>query len=250
MSTKVTDVIRALALACCFGGTYGLVGADTLKEGGRAGASARYCQLTPASAYLLGDSLGMGLKLAGLEVTLRALLRGPQKISFDGGRSITTPGMHIQQSALDSVQADAAFIAGAQVVIIVLGTNLLEANFAESQRALMHKLKALAPHAIYFWVDIGATMSTQAQQWSERNKTIYAQAPLLGYQVISRYQAIFGPASDPLQIQAGRLFPGYQSEPGYGGEGNIHGYDLALSEAILDALILNQHRIQGGQVCR
>lgn len=243
MFTKVTYFIRALAVLCCFGFSYGAVNAQKRQEGG-------FCQQSPASAYLLGDSLALGLKLAGMEVTLRALLRAPPKISFDGGRSITTPGMHIRQSALESVEADAAFISSAQVIIIVLGTNLMEVDFAESQMALMRRLKALAPRAVYFWVDIGATMSTQAQQWSERNRAIYAQAPLLGYQVISRYKAIFGPQADPLRIRAGELFPGYQSEPGYGGEGNIHGYDLVLSEAILDALMLNQPRIPGGSICR
>jgi hypothetical protein len=239
-----------MAILCCFGATFDHAVADKPKENGPAATLGRSCQPRPASAYLLGDSLGLGLKLAGMEVTLRAFLRAPPKISFDGGRSITTPGMHIRQSALQSVEADAAFIADAQVIIIVLGTNLMEADFAESQRELMRKLKALAPRAVYFWVDIGATLSTQAQQWSERNSIIYAQAPLLGYQVISRYKAIFGTEADPLRIQAGQLFPGYQTEPGYGGEGNIHGYDLALSEAILDALMLNQTRIPGGLICR
>lgn len=204
----------------------------------------------PASAYVLGDSLGYGLKLAGMEVTLRALLRGPQMVSYDGGRSITTPGAHIKKTALESVDLDAAFISNAKVVIIVLGTNILEANFTESQTELLRKLKALAPSATYYWVDIAATMSTYAQAWSERNRLIYANANTLGYQVISRYKAIFGPAADPLHIRSGWVFPGMVSEPGYGGEGSIHGQDLVLSEAIVDALLPDLDRITGGYVCR
>jgi len=248
--SKVTYCIRALGLACFFISAESLAGANPVRQETKATTSARACQVSPASAYVLADSLGMGLKYAGLEVTLRALLRGPQHISFDGGRSITTPGTHIQKSALESVDTDASLISAARVIIIVLGTNLLEANFAESQTTLMQKLKALAPNAAYFWVDIGATMSTQTQQWSDRNRIIYERAQVLGYQVISRYKAIFGPQADPLHIQPGQLFPGYQSEPGYGGEGNIHGYDLALSQAILDALLMNQEHMQGGLICR
>lgn len=236
--------MRALGLACIIGSGVPMLSANTVTQEGKASTRAKICQTSPASTYVLADSLGMGLKYAGLEVTLRALLRGPQHISFDGGRSITTPGSHIQKSALESVYTDANLIAGAQVIIIVLGTNVLEDNFAESQAILIQKLKALAPKASYFWVDIGATMSTQAQRWTDRNKIIYEQAQPLGYQVISRYRAIFGPQADPLHIQPGQLFPGYQTEPGYGGEGNIHGYDLELSQAILDALLKNLEKIQ------
>lgn len=214
-------------------------------------ALARTCSPpAPASAYVLGDSLGYGLKLAGMEVTLRALLRGPQMVSFDGGRSITTPGAHIKKTALESVDMDAAFIANAKVVIIVLGTNILEANFTDSQTELLRKLKALAPTANYYWVDIAATMSTYAQAWSDRNQLIYGNAHALGYQVISRYKAIFGPAADPLHIRSGWVFPGMISEPGYGGEGSIHGKDIVLSEAIVDALLPDLDRITGGPVCR
>lgn len=244
--SKVTYCIRALGTAYLIGSTLSMGNANTAKQQSKPTTAAtaipttKKCQISPASAYVLADSLGMGLKHVGFEVTLRALLRGPQKISFDGGRSITTPGMHIQQSALDSVDIDASFISGAKIIIIILGTNLLETNFAESQITLMNKLRILAPNAAYYWVDIGATMSTQAAQWSERNKLIYANANQLGYQVISRYKTIFGPDADPLRIKPGQLFPGYDSEAGYGGEGNIHGYYLELSQAILDALIKNQ----------
>lgn len=236
--------MRALGLACIIGSGVPLSRASTVQQESEASTRAKICQISPASTHVLADSLGMGLKYAGLEVTLRALLRGPQHISFDGGRSITTPGSHIQKSALESVDTDAHLISAAQVIIIMLGTNLLEDNFAKSQATLMRKIKALAPKASYFWVDIGATMSTQAQRWSDRNKIIYEQAQQLGYQVISRYRAIFGPQAGPLHIHSGQLFPGYQTEPGYGGEGNIHGYDLELSQAILDALLKNLEKIQ------
>lgn len=99
-------------------------------------------------------------------------------------------------------------------------------------------------------MDIAATMSTYAQAWSERNRMIYGNADALGYRVISRYQAIFGPNADPLNIRSGWVFPGMVSEPGYGGEGSIHGHDITLAEAIVDALLADLDLITGPAVCR
>lgn len=190
----------------------------------------------PVSAYVLGDSIANGLQLAGLEAQLQAQLGGPARINFDGGRSITTPGSQIKKSALESVEADKDQIARSGVIIIVLGMNMDEKSFTESQQVLMTKFKALAPKARYFWVDIGATASTHAALWSARNKIIYDNADKLGYQVISRYKAIFGPAADPLKITPGLNFPGWKSEGGLGGPGNVHGYDGELIRAIFAAL--------------
>lgn len=190
----------------------------------------------PLSSYVLGDSIGFGLQLAGLEEALKAKLGGDSKISFDGGRSITTPGMQIKKTAFESVELDKAYIAKASVIILVFGTNQMESSFADSQRQLMLKLKNLAPNAQYFWVDIGATISTQAAGWSARNKIIYDNALPLGYTVISRYKAIFGPNADPLNITPGKIFPGGVTEPGYGGEGNIHGAYPELSKAIMESV--------------
>lgn len=231
--------------------------ANTADSGSKSGKSskandtkARVCKApNPVSAYVLGDSLSYGLKMAGFEVTLRALFRGPQKISFDGGRSITTPGTHIKQSALDSVVSDAAFIASSKVIIVVLGTNMLEPDFTASQTELLRKLKALSPGAMVYWVDIGATITNYATAWSERNKLIYGNADKFGYKVISRYKAIFGPDVDPFRIAPGRLFPGMTSESGYGGVGSVHGHDLALADAILNTLLIDLDQIMGRSTC-
>lgn len=188
------------------------------------------------SSYVLGDSIGFGLQLDGLETQLQAKLGGTSRISYDGGRSITTPGQQIKKTALESVDIDKTFIADASVIVLVLGTNQLEQSFAESQQQLMQKLKAIAPRATYYWVDIGATMSNQVEGWNARNKTIYANARALGYTVISRYKAIFGPAADPLRIQSGQNFPDSPTESGYGGVGNIHGAYPGLSSAIVNAV--------------
>lgn len=188
------------------------------------------------SSYVLGDSIAYGLQLTGLEDSLQATLGGQAKISFDGGRSMTSPGMQIKKTAFESIELDKAYIATAGVIIVVFGTNQMERSFADSQRQLMQKLKKLAPTAHYFWIDIGATISTQAAGWSARNKIIYDNAGSLGYTVISRYKAIFGPDADPLNITPGKLFPGQVTEAGYGGEGNIHGAYPELSKAVIESV--------------
>ena len=190
----------------------------------------------PVGAYVLGDSVASGLQLAGLEAQLQTELGGPARINFDGGRSITTPGSQIKKSALESVGADKDQIARSGVIIIVLGMNLTEKSFTDSQQVLMTRLKTLAPKARYFWVDIGATVSTHAALWSARNKIIYDNADPLGYQVISRYKAIFGPEADPLNITPGLVFPGMVTEEGYTGPGSVHGAYPELTEVILDTL--------------
>lgn len=193
-------------------------------------------QLTPGATYLIGDSIAYGLHQATIEKKLKEKLGGPTKVSYDAGRSITSPGMQIIKTALESIEIDQAYISKASVIVILLGTNQMETSFADSQVELIKKLKAIAPCADYYWVDIAATISTQAASWSARNKIIYDNAPRLGYQVISRYKAIFGAAADPLNITPGQVFPGLLNEPGYDGPGNIHGAYTELAQAILEAI--------------
>ena len=209
--------------ACLF---CGAVAATTLMPGGA----------NPVASYVLADSIGLGLSQGGLESKLQAQLGGVSRISVDGGRSITTRGNGVKKTALESVEADQAFIAQAGVIILILGMNQMEASFADSQQQLMQKLKALAPKAKYYWVDIGATIANQVPGWNARNKTIYDNANKLGYAVVSRYRAIFGPDADPLNITPGKNFPGWLSEAGYGSPGNIHGFDGELSQALLAAV--------------
>ena len=214
------------------------------KAGGKPADSANGCQASPVevdatkrrTSYILGDSISYGLKLDGLEARLQETLGGSSRISFDSGRSITAPGHQINKSALESIDVDRAFISSASVIVIVLGTNQLETSFVQSQQQLLQRLKAVAPQATYYWVDIGSTMSNQVDGWNARNKTIYDNAKPLGYTVISRYKAIFGPAADPLQIKPGQNFPNLPTERGYGGVGNIHGAYAELSAAILAAV--------------
>lgn len=187
-------------------------------------------------AYILGDSIAYGLHLDGFEAKFSKIFGGTVKISYDGDRSITTAGAQIKQSGLDSVLADKDFIAKADTIVVILGMNVYEASFVDSQRQLLESLRLYAPKARYFWVDIAATTSTHAEIWSGRNKLIYDNAKKLDYSVISRYKAIFGPTANPLKITPGINFPGWESEPGLGGPGNIHGYYAELGQEILYAI--------------
>lgn len=210
-------------------------------------ASAAADGLPTVSSYVLADSIGYGLHLYKLEAKLQAKLGGTSRISYDGSRSITTPGSQIKKSALQSVDLDQEYIAGAGVIIIILGMEQQEESFADSQRELLQKLKGIAPDARYYWVDIAATISTAVAGWNARNKIIYDNADKLGYTVISRYRAIFGSDADPLNIPPGRNFPGWISEPGYSGPGNIHGLYAELSNAIIEALYVSDARAPCGR---
>ncbi|MEI6601206.1 MAG: SGNH/GDSL hydrolase family protein [Comamonadaceae bacterium] len=202
------------------------------------------------SAYILADSIGYGLHLGQFEAALQARLGGPAKISYDGGRSITAGGNLLHMSALRSVVVDREFIAKASVIIIILGMESAEVSFSDSQQELMRQLKRIAPHARYFWVDIGATISSHVPNWNARNKIIYDNAGRLGYTVISRYKAIFGPDANPLSIGPGKNFPGWSTEAGYGGAGNVHGFDAELSSAIMTALDESDARAACGKATR
>jgi hypothetical protein len=200
--------------------------------------SAQSCGKTGVQGpvYILGDSISYGLHQEGLEARLQKTTGGSVRISYDIGRSITSPGVQIKKTALESVDEDQAFIAKAKAIILVLGTNQVETSFENSQQLLMWKLRSLAPEAHYYWVDIGATIATQVAGWNARNEVIYRNAHDLDYSVISRYKAIFGAEADPLKITPGRNFPGWVTEPGYGGEGNLHGGSAELANVILATL--------------
>lgn len=203
--------------------------------------------LAVESSYILADSIGYGLHLDNLEAKLQAKLGGTSQISYDGSRSITTPGSQIKKSALQSVDLDKEYIATAGVIIIILGMEQQETSFADSQEELIRKLKGIAPNARYYWVDIAATISTSVAGWNARNRIIYDNAGKLDYTVISRYKAIFGADADPLNIPPGRNFPGWISEPGYSGPGNIHGLYSELSRAIIETLYASDTRAPCGK---
>ena len=181
------------------------------------------------NAYVLGDSISYGLQLDGLETKLSQKLGGTATINYDSGRSITGAGTQVKTSALEAVETDKATINSANVIIIVLGTNMTDDPFLEKMNELLTVLKGdgYAPNAKYYWVDIGANRSDSAAAWSERNRIIYDNAAAGGYSVISRYKALFGQDKDPLNINSSLPFPGSD---------NVHGGYTELSEEILNTI--------------
>lgn len=181
-------------------------------------------------AYIIGDSISYGLELDGIKGKLADKLGGNVTVNYDSGRTITSGGSQVGTSALDAVDNDKNVISQAGVVVIVLGTNLGDDPFLENMNELLEKLKSegYAPNATYYWVDIGANRSDNAEAWSERNRTIYDNAASAGYSVISRYKAIFGQDKDPLNIDSSLPFPG-------GGD-SVHGAYSRLSEAIVNGV--------------
>lgn len=201
------------------------------------------CAQTPAPAglaYVLGDSIAYGLQLDGFADKLKSRTGLDVHINYDGARSITTPGNQSKRSGLQAVDDDQVKLAQAKVVIVILGMNQMESSFADAQKQLMERLKSVAPKARYYWVDIGATIAPQAASWSERNRAIYANAPVLGYEVVSRYKAIFGPQADPLHIEGGKNFADWPTEEGYGGPGNVHGFYGELGQALISSVQAGQ----------
>ena len=188
------------------------------------------------SSYVLADSIGFGLHAVGLEKRLQEELGGPSKISYDTGRSISSPGIQINRSALESVDINSAYITNLGVVTIFFRKNQMESSFADRQRLLVKKLKLTAPRSACYWVDICATISMQAAGWSVRDKGIYDQAHELGYAVISRYEAIFGPNADPLNTQTEQNFPDRADERGHGGPGDNHGSYPKLAAVIVQTM--------------
>ncbi len=181
-----------------------------------------------ANSYVIGDSISTGLSGDGIEGKLQTAVGGTSFVNHDSGRSITQPGTEVRTSALNAVDGDRTVISGAGTIVIVLGTNPTDDPFNQNLVSLMTKLKAIAPNAKYYWVDIGATRANTAATWSARNKVIYDNAQSQGYTVISRYKAIFGADKDPLNIQPGLPIPGSSDF--------VHGAYPQLSSAIIDAV--------------
>jgi hypothetical protein len=187
------------------------------------------------NAYVLGDSISDGLHLANLEQALKTKIGGDAQVNYNDGRSITRAGNTTfdsndtaATSALDAVKKDQAYIQTAGIIVIVLGTNQTDDPFDQSQKQLLDALKAVAPDANYYWVDIGATEADQVPGWDARNKIIYSNAASRGYTVISRYKAMFGQDKDPLNLTPNLAIPG--------SSGYIHGDYPPVVDAISNAV--------------
>jgi hypothetical protein len=154
--------------------------------------------------YILGDSISVGLKRAGLEDKLAA--KGyPTKINANGSRSITSPGTSDgggpKRNAYEAVQDDAAYIKDSKNVIIALGTNT-EGNFSDKQKKLIDQIKAINPNANISWVDVFSigTKSEYKAAVKGINTQIFNNQSTYGYKVIDAYKFIWGANEDAKNI--------------------------------------------------
>ncbi len=166
---------------------------------GAGGSSAPAQSFIPQSGplYFLGDSIGVGLKQAGLEAQLTGSGYQPQ-MNVSTSRSISGKGIDagFKTSGLEAIDGDANFIKTANTVIIELGTNP-ENNFAGNLNTLVDKIKGLNANARIYLIDVAA--SPQAAQRigaADTNKAIYTKASSLGTPVISRFK-LYYPNGDP-----------------------------------------------------
>lgn len=151
---------------------------------------------TTGPIYLLGDSLMKGMEAAGLQTKLQAIGYTP-KINADTGRSITQPGTDIRKSALQAVQDDKAFITTSQTVVVELGTNPRDGNFATQYQSLLDNFKG---KKIYL-VDIATAPTTTGSTsgtYRTYNQAIYQLAQKNGATVIPWFKTVY-PQGDPVQ---------------------------------------------------
>ncbi|MEI7819126.1 MAG: CHAP domain-containing protein [bacterium] len=149
--------------------------------------------------YLLGDSIGVGLKSAGLEDQLRAKGFSPT-LNVSTGRSIsgkgTDPGN--STSGLDAITADTATIKTATTIIIELGTNL-ESDFGGKIDKLLTSIKSINNTAQIYFIDIAASDQAAGSKngaYSSSNKQLYLKTANNNYKIISRFKLIY-PDGDP-----------------------------------------------------
>lgn len=145
--------------------------------------------------YYVGDSIGEGLKAAGLESQLTAKGYTP-KVNADQSRSITGKGTNTRTSGIEAVQGDIEFIKTANVVVIELGTNP-ENNFGANLDNMLQIITSANPAARIYYVDVAASPAAAGRIGAAAtNKVIYQHAATAGTQVISRFK-IYYPNGDP-----------------------------------------------------
>lgn len=166
------------------------------------------------SVYVVGDSIGTQFA-PKLESALNS--------SGSTGWSVpqtTTPNVLASRQlsggpspdGLATIDADQAFIKTASTVIIELGTNsggLTATNIT----SMINKIKQFAsPSTRIFWVNT-ATSGTPNPSLpialGNVNGIIASQAPILGYQVISWNNKVFGAQADPTNINPSAPDNGY-----------------------------------------
>ena len=147
--------------------------------------------------FMIGDSIGVGMKAAGLEADLAA--RGfTSNIQVEGSRRIKYPGTTgPKKSGFDIATENADTIKNSSIIIIELGTNN-EEDFAQSLQKLVDMIRAANSSAPIFLIDVAVRIDRERDiKAKDKNIAIYAQATKLGTPVISRYKVHF-PSGDPV----------------------------------------------------
>lgn len=151
--------------------------------------------VTSGGVYVLGDSIGEGMRSAGLEDALKAKGFNP-KLNVDQSRSITGRGVHTNTTGIEAIAADTEFIKNASAVVIELGTNP-ENNFPANLTFLTNLIKANNNAAKIYYIDVAASASAAARIGAANsNKAIYQAATTAGTPVISRFK-LYYPNGDP-----------------------------------------------------
>ncbi len=145
--------------------------------------------------YVLGDSIGEGMRSAGLENSLKTKGFNP-KLNVDQSRSITGKGVHTNTTGIEAVTADSDFIKNASAIVIELGTNP-ENNFPANLSFLTNLIKDTNKAAKIYYIDVAASASAANRIGAANsNKAIYQAAATAGTSVISRFK-LYYPNSDP-----------------------------------------------------
>lgn len=153
--------------------------------------------ITGGGLFMIGDSIGVGMKAAGLETDLSN--KGfTANLQVEGSRRINYPGTTgPRKSGFDIANENTDAIKGAKVVVIELGTNN-EENFAGNLQRLVDIIKTANSSVTIFLIDVAVRLDREDDiKGREKNVAIYAQATKLGTTVISRYKIHF-PSGDPV----------------------------------------------------
>ncbi len=151
------------------------------------------------NAYIIGDSI-----MNRVSATLNTTLTGKgwtTKINALDSRSLA--GAVPAPNGIDAIEQDQAFIATAKVIVVELGTNSNGLDVANIGK-FIDRLHVLSPTAIIYWVDTAVVSRADvALVLNNVNSTIYSQAAVKNYQVLSWNKAVFGSGADPSNMAGG-----------------------------------------------
>jgi hypothetical protein len=162
------------------------------------------------SVYILGDSISLGLRSAGI-ITDFPTSWQPVKINSDTGRSIHGAGTDIAQSGLNAVTADSAAIRDAKTVIVILGTNP-ENNFEGAMEQLMKAIQGTGTTAHLYWVNLASSSDKPTgigalyQVANANNTSIGRLQQTLGYTQLDWFHVVY-PTGNPSAMTANMPSP-------------------------------------------